>query len=100
MDKENELLKESEKVLNSVNVYCVYDRTAGRAIVTFQSENDGLAVRENAPSLSKALPIGDLELYKIATLDVKARFIRPLDSWILIPWDSYQFPENPFVVKK
>lgn len=93
------LEKMSENVIDSVNIYSVYDRVAGRTVCTFQAENDGLAVRDNAPALSKVCPIGDLELYHVGSLDVKGRFFRCFDTWKKVDWNSYKFPENPFVKK-
>lgn len=97
---DNSLKNVTDSVMRCVSLYCVYDRVASRTVCTFQAENDGLAVRDNAPSLAKVCPIGDLELYRVGKIDVASRNIILDPSWCLVSWDSYKFPENPFVAKK
>lgn len=99
MGNDVNLNRMADEAGRNCNLYCVYDRTAGRTVVTFQAENDGLAVRDNAPQLSKVCPIGDLELYHVGVIDVESRYIKSFETWKKVSWDSYKFPENPFVKK-
>lgn len=77
-----------------LNVYCVYDTIGKNCICTFQSANDGVAVRENAPALSRVAPLGDLRLNLIGTLDEETLQITPCPPTV-VSWDSYKYPETP-----
>lgn len=76
-----------------LNLYSVHDKVGDSVICTFSSANDGLAVRENAPALSRVAPLTDLELLHIGTFDDKTFEVSNIASRI-VPWDSYKFPET------
>lgn len=84
-----------------LGLYSAYDKVANRSICCFASASDGLAVRENAPALSKVIPLGDVELRRIAsvddtTLQVSLNVDTPDgQNFSVVPWDSYKFPESP-----
>lgn len=77
-----------------LNLYCVRDKVADNVICSFSCPNDGLAVRENLPSLSKVAPLGDLELNRIGQLDEKTLEVSAVPVTV-VAWDSYKFPESP-----
>lgn len=77
-----------------LNVYCVHDKVANRVVCTFHCENDGLAIRENAPALSKVAPLGDLELINNGQLDESTFVLTPIAARV-VDWTSYKFPESP-----
>ena len=76
-----------------MNVYTAFDKVANKPLCVFASPSDGLAIRENAPALSRVLPLGDIELRKIGTIsdDCKLESV----EMSVVSWDSYKFPENP-----
>lgn len=78
-----------------LNVYVAFDKVAKKTLFTFNSASDSLAVRENAPNLSRLLPIGDVELRKIAILDDSSCEIQVLEHYEPVSWDCYEFPESP-----
>ena len=77
-----------------LNLYTVRDKVADNVICSFHCPNDGLAIRENAPALSKVAPLGDLELSCIAELDEKTLQVKSLPIRV-VDWNSYKFPESP-----
>lgn len=78
-----------------LNLYVAFDKVAKKTLFTFNSASDSLAVRENAPNLSRLLPIGDVELRKVGTLDDSTCKIEALENYEVISWDCYEFPESP-----
>ncbi len=78
-----------------LNVYVAFDKVAKKTLFTFNSASDSLAVRENAPNLSRILPVGDVELRKIAILDDSTCKIEALEHYEPVSWDCYEFPESP-----
>ena len=78
-----------------LNVYVAFDKVAKKTLFTFNSASDSLAVRENAPNLSRILPVGDVELRKIAILDDSSCEIQALEHYEPVSWDCYEFPESP-----
>lgn len=76
------------------NLYIVKDTISNKALCGFISANDGLAVRENIVALSKAVPLGDLSLFRVGKIDDESMFIE-YEPPVLVSWDSYKFPENP-----
>lgn len=76
-------------------VYTVFDKVAGKSLATFMAPNDGLAIRENVPSLSRVIPLGDAELRCIADIDTDKSVLIPYSEYSIVEWDSYKFPENP-----
>lgn len=76
-------------------IYCCYDKLAERAICTFQSPSDGMAVRENVRAISRIIPLGDCELRLIGEIDDVTCSILPYDKFNVVSWDSYKFPESP-----
>ena len=84
-----------------LGLYSAYDKVANRSICCFASASDGLAVRENAPALSKVIPLGDVELRKFAEIDdTSLELSLKIDApdghnFVVVPWDSYKFPESP-----
>lgn len=78
-----------------LNVYVAFDKVAKKTLFTFNSASDSLAVRENAPNLSRLLPIGDVELRKVGILDDSTCKIEVLENYEIVSWDCYEFPESP-----
>lgn len=77
-----------------LNLYAVRDKIADKVLCVFHSTNNGMAVRENLPALSRVAPINDLELNRIGTIDdVTMEIVK--DSPVIVSWDSYKFPESP-----
>lgn len=80
--------------MSVLNVYSVRDTVANAIVCTFSCPNDGLAIRENAPALSKVAPLGDLEISQLGELDSDTMELKAIPRRI-ISWDSYKFPESP-----
>ena len=77
-----------------LNLYVVHDKVADNVICSFSCPNDGLAIRENAPALSKVAPLGDLEIIKVGTIKKDTLEVSPCTHSV-VSWDSYKFPESP-----
>lgn len=80
-----------------LNLYVAFDKVAKKTLFTFNSASDSLAVRENAPNLSRLLPVGDVELRKVGILDDETCKIQVLENYESVSWDCYEFPESPIV---
>lgn len=80
-----------------LNLYVAFDKVAKKTLFTFNSASDSLAVRENAPNLSRLLPVGDVELRKVGVLDDETCKIDVLENYELVSWDCYEFPESPIL---
>lgn len=76
------------------NLYMVKDSISSQVLCGFVACNDGMAVRDNIVALSKAVPLGDLALYCVGTVDTESMFVE-YSAPRLVLWDSYKFPENP-----
>ena len=76
------------------NLYMVKDTISNKVLCGFVSANDGLAVRENIVPLSKAVPLGDLSLFRVGNVEDESMLVT-YEPPVLVPWDSYKFPENP-----
>ncbi len=76
------------------NLYMVKDTISNKILCGFISANDGLAVRENIVALSKAVPLGDLSLFRVGKVDDESMLVE-YEPPVLVSWDSYKFPENP-----
>lgn len=76
------------------NLYVAYDKVASSTLCCFMSSNDGMAIRENVVALSKVLPLGDIELRCVGTIDEVSSVVFPTD-YRIVDWDSYKFPESP-----
>lgn len=74
------------------NLYGVWDATGMEAFTIFASKTDGMAVRENMPTLARIRPIKDLTLYKIGEWDNETMEIKPIQKQN-VSWDAYKFPE-------
>lgn len=74
------------------NIYCVWDSIAAEAITVFASKTDGMAVRENMPTLARMRPLKDLTLYKIGSYDNETCELKPCEK-INVSWEAYKFPE-------
>ena len=80
------------------NLYGVWDATAAEAFTLFASKTDGMAVRENMPTLARMRPIKDLTLYKIGEWDNETMEIKPTPKQA-VSWEAYKFPEAKSEVK-
>lgn len=80
------------------NIYTVWDAIAAEAITTFASKTDGMAVRENMPTLARMRPLKDLTLYRIGEFDDETLEIKPTEKQ-LVSWKAYNFPEAKSEVK-
>lgn len=80
-----------------LNLYYVYDKgnPDHHVLVSFTASNDAMAIRENAPSLSRVVPLGDCELRQYGTIDEVSAHVDVLDEPRVVDWNSYHFPENP-----
>lgn len=80
-----------------MKIYSVFDKVAQKTLCVFAAPNDGLAIRENARSIARIMPLGDASLvytgYDVAD-DGKIE-IKSESS--LVDWNSYKFPENPIL---
>lgn len=76
-----------------LNLYSVHDKIGDTIICSFSCANDGLAIRENMPALSRVVPISDLELLQVGTLNPSTFEVANCASRV-VPWDSYKFPET------
>lgn len=76
-------------------IYSVFDKVAGKVLCSFSAPNDGMAIRENLPALSRVLPIGDTELRCLGEIDDVECVLKPFDNYHVVSWDSYKFPESP-----
>lgn len=81
-----------------MNVYTAFDKVANKPLCVFASPSDGLAIRENAPALSRVLPLGDIELRCIGSISDDCKLIS--SDMTVVSWDSYKFPENPLEALK
>lgn len=86
--------KVSEDIVKTVNVYSMRDKVRNRALMVCISESDGLVIRENAPSWSKVIPLGDIEIYQIGTFNENTQEIISCEPR-LVDWNTYKFPESP-----
>lgn len=80
------------------NLYGVWDATGAEAFTLFASKTDGMAVRENMPTLARIRPIKDLTLYKIGEWNNETMEITPTPKQS-VSWDAYKFPEAKSEVK-
>ncbi len=74
------------------NLYAVRDNVADDTLTIFTSKTDGMAVRENLPTLSRMRPTKDLDLYQIGEFDSETMKITETPKRA-VSWDSYKFPE-------
>lgn len=77
-----------------LKMYAVFDKIAGKCLCTFSDVNDGMAVRNNAPALSRVAPLQDLQLNCIGSFDDETMSISSCPV-VAVSWDSYKFPESP-----
>lgn len=80
------------------NLYGVWDATGAEAFTIFASKTDGMAVRENMPTLARMRPIKDLTLYKIGEWNNETMEIKPAPKQA-VSWDAYKFPETKSEIK-
>lgn len=81
-----------------MKLYSIVDSIKGSAIAVFMAENDGIAVRENAPTFSRVLPLGDLVLKCLGEIDVDDLKVDLFPAPVTVKWDSYKFPESPLPI--
>lgn len=77
------------------NVYAAYDKVASSVLCVFSSQNDGMAIRENVVALSKVIPIGDLELRCVGSIDDESSLLHSNANYRVVDWNAYKFPESP-----
>lgn len=75
------------------NVYGVFDKIEGEYLTIFYAKNDGLAIRQNLPALSRVRPVEDLAFYQIGTFSADSGEIKACPARF-VPEDSYKFPES------
>lgn len=80
------------------NIYAVWDAVAEGSMTTFASKTDGMAVRENMPTLARMRPLKDLTLYKIAEYDDETLIVTPCEKKA-VSWEAYKFPEGKSEIK-
>lgn len=80
------------------NVYAVWDAIAAESMTIFASKTDGMAVRENLPTLARMRPVKDMTLYKIGEYDNEKCEITPCAKQS-VSWDAYKFPEEKSEIK-
>lgn len=82
------------------NLYAVRDTVADDTLTIFTSKTDGMAVRENLPTLSRMRPKKDLDLYQIGEFDTETMKITETPKRA-VSWDTYKFPEieTPMTMK-
>lgn len=79
-----------------MQIYAFYDRIAKKIRGVTTAENDGLVVRENARALAQVYPLGDIEIQAVAEINDNGD-IKINEEKRIVNWESYKFPENPFV---
>lgn len=77
-----------------INLYVVRDKVADNVVCAFTAQNDGLAIRQNLPPLSRVFPVQDLELNHVGVLDELTLEIENVPNRV-ISWDEYKFPVSP-----
>lgn len=75
------------------NFYVVFDTVANDTFTSFTAVNDGMAVRDNLPALSRIRPVQDLVLYCVGSFDTVSMDVVSVPRR-LVSWDSYKFPES------
>lgn len=80
-----------------MKLYTIVDKIKHSSIAVFMAENDGIAIRENAPTFSRVLPLGDLSLVCIGDFDVESQKITPCVPAV-VDWNNYKFPESPLPI--
>lgn len=74
------------------NLYAIRDTVADDTLTIFTSRTDGMAVRENLPTLSRMRPKKDLDMYQIGEFDSETMKITETPKRA-VSWDAYKFPE-------
>lgn len=77
------------------NVYAAYDKVANSVLCVFSSQNDGMAIRENVVALSKVIPLGDIELRCVGSVDDESALLHSDSNYRIVDWNAYKFPESP-----
>lgn len=80
------------------NIYAVWDAIAAESMTIFASKTDGMAVRENLPTLARMRPVKDMTLYKIGEYDNETCEITPCAKKT-VSWETYKFPEAKSEIK-
>lgn len=80
------------------NIYGVWDAIGEEAFTIFASKTDGMAVRENLPTLARIRPMKDMTLYKIGEYNNETLEITPTPKQA-VSWEAYKFPEGKSEVK-
>ncbi|UPW41288.1 hypothetical protein [Sigmofec virus UA08Rod_4343] len=84
-------------------VYVAVDNEKTEVIGVFMACNDSVAIRDNLGLLSRVIPLKDIKIYRVATIDSlferKEHFDIPdnpisLVIPMLVSLDSYKFPES------
>lgn len=79
------------------NVYIAVDSVKNEAITIFMSENDTAAIRDNLGVLSRVLPLQDIKIFHIGTIDSLFENSKDnpveLSSPRSVPLDLYKFPD-------
>ena len=76
------------------NIYVAKDKFTNKTLFLFESDSDSVAIRSNAPVISRLIPLGDAELLQIGTYDDVTFDVKSCTPRS-VAWDSYKFPENP-----
>lgn len=79
-----------------LNLYTAFDTISNSSLCVFTSANDGTAIRENLPSLSRVVPVKDLRFYQVGWFDSETLEVQHLpDGRREFQIDAYKFPETP-----
>lgn len=81
-----------------MKIYSVFDKVAQKTLCVFAAPNDGLAIRENARSIARIMPLGDASLvYTGFDIEDSTGNVEKKTNFSVVDWNSYKFPENPIV---
>ena len=76
-------------------VYLIKDKVSNSVVDILFSVNDAMAIRSSLPSVSRRIPVSDIEYYCISeSFDTESMCLDLLDSPRFVPQDSYKFPET------
>lgn len=70
------------------------DLHLNKVLYCFEADSDAVAVRAQAPIISRMIPLGDSQLIYIGSYDTDTNKLIP-DDCRVVSWDCYKFPENP-----
>lgn len=73
-------------------IYACVDSVADRTVALFNAVNDGMAIRDNAQFLARIVPLRDMKLYQVGSIDqsLAVTSCEPRE----VDWNSYKLPRT------